>query len=131
LITHSHTGTVNSGYLIGSVGGVKEKIEAAARRGFTKVLIPMTEVSFEKDNKTVDYVEYGKPSIITVIRVADIDEAMYEFTAKTLRKNDKNVEISPSYTETMAALASELCKGALLSQRKNSYITKENEDPVI
>src|SRR3989338_8720046 len=37
------TGTINSGGLIGPVGGLKAKIEAAEMNGFTKVLIPIGE----------------------------------------------------------------------------------------
>src|SRR3989344_3677530 len=37
------TGTINAGNVIGPVGGVSEKIEAAAERGIKKILIPKGE----------------------------------------------------------------------------------------
>lgn len=103
------TGTINSGYLVGSVGGVKQKIEAASQAGMKKVLIPVTEVSFEEENKSIDYAEYGKQKNVTIIRVANMDDVLYEFTGKRFDKNGRNVEIDPSYKETMKGLASELC----------------------
>src|SRR3989344_5412029 len=35
------TGTINSGGVVGPVGGIKEKLEAASRAGLNKVLIPL------------------------------------------------------------------------------------------
>ena len=44
------TGTINSGGIIGPVGGVKEKIEAAAENGINKVLIPYGERYHQADS---------------------------------------------------------------------------------
>ncbi|MFH1439133.1 MAG: S16 family serine protease [Candidatus Woesearchaeota archaeon] len=51
------TGTINTGGIIGSVGGVKAKITAAAQNHITKVLIPIgsyMEINETKLNKTLD-----------------------------------------------------------------------------
>ncbi|PIN86911.1 hypothetical protein COV19_02795 [Candidatus Woesearchaeota archaeon CG10_big_fil_rev_8_21_14_0_10_44_13] len=125
------TGTINSGYLIGSVGGVKEKIETAAKRGFKKVLIPRTEIYFEKDNKSIDYVDYGRQLNIEVVRVSDVDEALHEFTGKDFRKNGKQVEIDPSYKDTMALLASELCNRSFVISEKDSILREGRNDSVV
>ncbi len=54
------TGTINSGGIVGPVGGLKEKIDAASEIEIKKVLIPAgTRFSKEKNNKTIDLVEYG------------------------------------------------------------------------
>ncbi len=50
------TGTINSGGIVGPVGGVKEKIDAAASEGFTKVLIPFgaREEFLEQEDSTTE-----------------------------------------------------------------------------
>ncbi|MEA3515370.1 MAG: S16 family serine protease [Nanoarchaeota archaeon] len=47
------TGTINSGGIIGPVGGIKEKIMAASEDGITKVLIPMGERYIIKEDKPI------------------------------------------------------------------------------
>lgn len=123
------TGTINSGYLFGSVGGVRQKIDAAADAGLKKVLIPETEVSFEENNTTIDYLDYGKEKNITVARVADIDEALREFTGKEFRKNNRKVDMDPSYSRTMAMLADELCnRSSIIRERVLSYKIDRKEE---
>lgn len=46
------TGTINTGGIIGSVGGIKEKIEAASKNNITKVLIPKGSSFTFKLNET-------------------------------------------------------------------------------
>ena len=41
------TGTINSGNLIGSVSGLKEKIEAAAQKEISVVLLPKTQLIYK------------------------------------------------------------------------------------
>ena len=48
------TGTINSGGIIGSVGGIKAKINAASKKGLRKVLIPQTTILTE-NNETKYY----------------------------------------------------------------------------
>lgn len=60
------TGTINTGGIIGSVGGVKEKIEAASKNNITKVLIPKgSSFTFKlnetKVNETINIINESIP----------------------------------------------------------------------
>src|SRR3989338_167888 len=50
----SITGTINSGGIIGPVGGIKEKIDAAKEAGLRKVLIPEGERFIKEDRKVIE-----------------------------------------------------------------------------
>jgi len=129
----SITGTINSGGIIGPVGGIKEKIDAAKQAGLKKVLIPEGERFIDKDiktietieivkkdksvissasikNKTVDLVEYGRKNNLTVVEVSDINDVLYEFTGKEPEKQDYELVVDTKYEETMSSLASNLCE---------------------
>jgi uncharacterized protein len=62
------TGTINSGGIIGPVGGVKEKIQAAAKAGIKKALIPKwtnlesTHSNQQETNKTNQIITTNKSS---------------------------------------------------------------------
>ena len=71
------TGTINSGGLIGPVGGIKAKIEAASKANITKVIIP----EFSVDENSSELSVYG----IEIINVSTLEEAMYEFTGKNYK----------------------------------------------
>lgn len=120
----SITGTINSGGLIGSVGGLKEKIDAGARIGLKRILIPKGRRFIEEEEKipivndtvgltfsyknTIDLVNYGMNLGVEVIEVADIDDAIAVLTGST-REESNNVTIDPSYSEVMKGLAIDLC----------------------
>ncbi|HME87465.1 MAG TPA: S16 family serine protease, partial [Candidatus Nanoarchaeia archaeon] len=95
------TGTINSGGVIGPVGGVKEKIKAAVDVGVTKVLIPRGE-----ENAT-QIIEYGKEIGVIVQEVATIDEAYEAITG--IRQEYAPLVVDESYQETMRAVAEDLC----------------------
>ncbi|MBI2135358.1 hypothetical protein HYU09_05175 [Candidatus Woesearchaeota archaeon] len=114
------TGTINSGGLIGPVGGLKAKIDAASKAGIKKVLIPFGEavdgeIIIEADNETLpenetfDIEELRKEHGIKIIEVSTIDEALFEFTGKKFREKKNNLTISQSYKDTMKLLAIQLC----------------------
>jgi uncharacterized protein len=106
----SITGTINSGGIIGPVGGVKEKIIVAASSRLDTILIPKGNRFTESDeNATVDLVEYGKELGIEVIEVSTIDEAYAYFVNKVPLKQDIVPVIDPKYKETMRTLADLLC----------------------
>jgi uncharacterized protein len=135
----SISGTINSGGLIGPVGGLKEKIEAAKNAELTTVLIAkgsryidnknitmlfrnLTGLEIETNttiidgnflnitvNDTLDLVEYGKLLNISVIEVGTLKEAMGHFTHKPFEKPDSKIEIDPSYNETMKRISMTLC----------------------
>ena len=126
------TGTINSGGIIGPVGGIKEKIDAASNDGLRKVLIPEGERFIDKDikiiekltvigingsvfenasikNKTIDLVEYGRKEGIDVVEVSDINDVLYEFTGRRAGNLDYPLIIDDEYNDTMSSLASKLC----------------------
>ena len=129
------TGTINSGGLIGPVGGLKEKIEAGARIGLKRILIPKGRRFVEESekiavgnasigltigfNNTIDLVEYGRNRGVEVIEVSDLDHAILILTGAN-KKETNNVTIDPSYSEVMKQLASDLCNR-----------TKEFEDVLV
>ncbi|MFH1053737.1 MAG: S16 family serine protease [Candidatus Woesearchaeota archaeon] len=129
------TGTINSGGIIGPVGGIKQKIEAAASDGISKVLIPKGESitkqeislnesinctlaedgiacdksAFNDTNQTIDLVEYGHGLGIEIIEVRTLDDAFFYFTGERLRENGKEIVIIQDYTDVMKNLAELLC----------------------
>lgn len=117
------TGTINSGGLIGQVGGLKSKIDAAAEAGLTKVLIPDGERyarivvanSSAKANSThtLDLVEYGKPLGIQVVEVSSLEETLLHLTGRNYSFEEKGLEISSDYSKVMNDLASEICERSL------------------
>jgi len=103
------TGTINSGGIIGPVGGIKEKIEVAAKHNISIVLIPMNSRIHEEDNTTIDLVEYGNQLNITVKEVATLEEAFFIFTQQPLFEDGKDIEINEEYTKTMDLVSAEMC----------------------
>ncbi|MGM5487965.1 MAG: S16 family serine protease [Nanobdellota archaeon] len=105
----SITGTINSGNVIGPVGGVKQKIAAAGKNGIHTVLIPKGEAVLQEENTTLDLVEYGAARNVQVIEVATLGEAVFYMTGTDFRPENTSFTISQSYTDTMRELAVELC----------------------
>ena len=103
------TGTINSGGLIGPVGGLKAKVEAAKKANLKKVFIPAGELIVKVDNKTIDLQNLSKELGIEIIPVSELSEAIKEFTGKEIRENYKNIDVSEQYTSTMRSLANQLC----------------------
>lgn len=103
------TGTINSGGLIGPIGGLKEKIEAAKKEGINTILIPEGSKFSRKNNKTIDIKNFSKSIGVEVIEVSTLSEAIEGFTGKKIKKQQENITISSSYTDTMKDLANQLC----------------------
>ena len=112
------TGTINSGGLIGPVGGLKAKIEAADKVGMKKVLIPMGESidegneSFKKNesvNESFDLDGLRERYGMEIKEVITLDEAIFEFTGKKFREKKADLTISQDYKDTMKMLAIQLC----------------------
>ncbi|MBI4151837.1 hypothetical protein HY496_02605 [Candidatus Woesearchaeota archaeon] len=120
------TGTINSGGVIGPVGGVKEKLEAAAQSGLKRVLIPLgtanqslaertlsnASISLVA-NRTQNYSNlriYGKEKLqIDVVEVVDLDTAVYEITGVDLDHKDTIVIENKEYAHIMKGLQDALC----------------------
>ncbi|MBI5064623.1 hypothetical protein HZA97_00165 [Candidatus Woesearchaeota archaeon] len=107
--TVAMTGTINSGGMVGSVGGLKEKISAAAEKNFSKVLIPKGTAILKENNSSINLIDYGKNLSIKVIEVGTLSEALNHFDGA--QKEEKKVEfvISENYKKLMKEVADELC----------------------
>lgn len=105
----SMTGTINSGGIIGPVGGVKQKIDAAKKTGLTKVLIPEGEIISEDNETNKSIQEYAEEENITIVEVSIIDEAVYEFTGYKKEDGNLSLEVDEDYISTMKQLAMMLC----------------------
>ncbi|MBS3100576.1 hypothetical protein J4204_00400 [Candidatus Woesearchaeota archaeon] len=103
------TGTINSGGLIGPVGGLKAKVEAAKKAGLKKVFIPSGEIVARVDNSTTDLKNLSRQLDIEIIEVPTLSEAVREFTGKEIKQKFKDIEISDEYASTMKSLAKDLC----------------------
>ena len=115
------TGTINSGSIIGNVGGIYKKIDAAAEKNLKKVLVPKGS----PDNAT----KYGKEKGIEVIKVFDIGEAVFEVTGKQFEPEKTEIKIVPEYDQIMKKLADDLCQRTeLLEERTNQIYSDKNDD---
>jgi len=103
------TGTINSGGLVGPVGGLKAKVEAAKSSGLKKVLIPAGEVVVRIDNATVDLNNLSRQLGIEITEISTLSEAVKHFTGKEISRKFKSIEISEEYKSTMKSLAKGLC----------------------
>ncbi len=125
------SGTINSGGLIGPVGGLKAKIESAVDNHINVVLIPsgtryqndesdarkLIEDLFDGENiskkiktKQIDLYEYGKSVGIDVYEVSDIEEALSYFEGKRYVKKNVSIEIDENYLQTMEEVSNLLCE---------------------
>ncbi|MBW3014189.1 hypothetical protein KY335_03005 [Candidatus Woesearchaeota archaeon] len=125
------TGTINSGGLIGPVGSLIKKIEAAKEGNITTVLIAkgsryaensskqekeieiMDIINITTDN-SIDLVDFGKELNISVIEVSRLEEALSYFTHQTYEPETVELEIDPEYEDTMLMLANSLCNRSQL-----------------
>ncbi len=125
------TGTINSGGLIGPVGGVKAKVEAAKKAGLKKVLIPAGELIVRIGNETTDLQNLSKQLGIEIIEVSTLEEAVKQFTGKDMSSNIKNIEINEEYLDTMKSLAKNLCdRSAKLKSETSSLRAGTNLTPL-
>ncbi len=132
------TGTINSGGLIGPIGGVKEKVQAAKDVGLKKVIIPSGErfVKPEGDNssenRTIDIVEYGRNISIEVVEAGSLDDVLWHFTKKRLKRNFDTLKINDFYSGTMRELSLGLCNRSVYLRElvlmidSNIYLNESN-----
>ncbi|MBI2666335.1 hypothetical protein HYX13_01855 [Candidatus Woesearchaeota archaeon] len=147
------TGTINSGGIIGPVGGIKQKLEAASQAKLKKVLIPQgtakdgfglqdenrsesdknapyqnNESSSKKDtNLSLNLIRYGKENLsLEVMEVSSLDEVVFQLTGKQL--NHKNVTIIENkvYGEIMQGLQQVLCNRREGLQKEFDDVIKED-----
>ena len=103
------TGTINSGGLIGPVGGLKAKVEAAKKAGLKKVFIPSGEIIAKIDNTTIDLKNLSNELGIEIVEVSTLSEAVNGFTGKEINQKFKKIKINEEYINTMKSLAKDLC----------------------
>lgn len=112
------TGTINSGGIIGPVGGLKEKIDAAYNEGLTKVLIPPQNGEYMEGNKSIDLISYGASKGIKVVEVETLNQAMYEFTGKVYEKKPGVIKKSKLYVNVISNISGTICDKAFASNMK-------------
>ena len=117
------TGTINSGGLVGAVGGLHEKIGAAQR--FHTVLIPAGTRYGEWNNLSIDLVKYGAEKGVVVVEVDNLDQIMKILTGLE-PKEKKDLVIDESYNGLMREIAEDLC-GRSAELRKEFYDTEVSE----
>ncbi|MBI5072898.1 hypothetical protein HZA99_03700, partial [Candidatus Woesearchaeota archaeon] len=143
------TGTINVGGLIGPVGSLMSKIDAAQKQGITKVLIPKgsryepkpeqsynerlldANASFyRKNNETnatdIDLYAYGDAIGIQVKEVATLQEAVSEITGKQYKINDNEIIPDGWYTATMENISEDLCQRSRILFTEYRGMNKEN-----
>lgn len=104
------TGMINSGGIIGPVGGVKEKLEAAAENNVSKVLIAKGGSSLKEGGNTTDLIKWAKENLsLEAVEVEDLNAVLFYFTGQRAKEENVSVEIHPSYQETMREVAGLLC----------------------
>lgn len=105
------TGTVNSGGIIGPVGGVKEKIQAAAESKLMKVLIASGSANYTlTENETINLIDYGKNNLsIDVLEVVDLDEVLLQLTGVDLNHKEVVLIQDTTYQKIMGQLKEVLC----------------------
>jgi uncharacterized protein len=128
------TGTINSGGIIGHVGGVKEKVEAAKEAGLKKVLIAKGN-SYMGENET-DVITYAKDNLsLEVTEVNDLDDIILELTGIDLNHREFMVVEDSSYTKIMGKLQNELCQRSETIEasilEEGFILSEENNENVI
>ena len=127
--TTTITGTINAGGFIGDVGSISKKIDAAAKQGIKKVLIPkgdrFEEIKEEttrygryyrrnltrinESKTTLDLYEHGNRLGVEVVEVSNLYEAVYETTGKQFPQETGNITPDEWYTDTMKEVSIILC----------------------
>lgn len=99
------TGTINSGGLIGNVGGLRAKVDAARSVGISTVLVP----PLLQTNVSDDLTRYARAKNVTLVEATDLNTVLFAFTGKTLLRN--NVQLTPpaDYTSIMKSISEDIC----------------------
>ncbi len=91
------TGSLNSGGIVGTVGGVDQKIKTAQEEGFKKVIIPLNS----EYNGSVEYE-------IEIVKALDIIEAYNNFNGYNYKLKTYEID-KTSYENFMRSLAENIC----------------------
>ena len=117
------TGMINPDGSIGPIGGIPQKIDAAYSVGATRFLIPKGQGTYEEMVTTVlnggttiitqpvsrNVSDYAKQYNIEVVEIAEVTEAVENFTGYNFEFEESESEITTEdYIESMKPLASTL-----------------------
>jgi uncharacterized protein len=105
------TGTINTGGIIGPVGAVKQKIEAAANDKINTVLIAKgsSTTTFTENNVSLNLTNIGNTLGVEVQEVATINEALALFTGQSINKVIQEIELDEQYVNQMKDIANRIC----------------------
>jgi uncharacterized protein len=103
------TGTINSGGLVGPVGGLRYKLEAAAAKGYTRALIPAGEAKLVSDGLNTSIEEHARQLGLELHEVGLLDEALEHFTGFRPPRQEGEIVIAPRYQGIMDGVREELC----------------------
>lgn len=136
------TGTINAGYIVGPVGGLKEKIEAAAEEGLKKVLIPAGQgkqriessgisenssinLSSQNNSSNLTLIEYGSKLGVDVVEIFDLYDMIYEYSGRNLSEPVPAIN-SEAFSRRMKNISQALCGKAFeVNSSLPSYIPPE------
>ncbi|MBI4449411.1 hypothetical protein HY641_05295 [Candidatus Woesearchaeota archaeon] len=121
------TGSINSGGLIGGVGGIQQKIVAAGENNIKTVIIPSGKRIINEKNQSVDLVEFGAQRNVKVIEVKRIDEALGIITGRTIAPRKVEVSIDPGYASLMRNVSMDLCDRAQRLKSQYQLMLSDHE----
>ncbi len=120
------TGTINSGYLVGPVAGVRAKSLAAQGQRYSRVLVPKWDLMNDSDENVENL-------SIDVKLISTLDEAMYYFTGKNYTKSDDVQLKTDNYDAIMRQVTIDLCSqygayadGKIFMPNLSMYINTTN-----
>ena len=99
------TGTINSGGLIGPVGGVPHKLAAAAAAGMKIVLIPLGS----QLNETELQHSSAQAPGIEIVEVIDLDAVLFHLTGQQLNSKEVLIMENEGYRALMNTVQGKLC----------------------
>ncbi len=113
------TGTINSGGIIGPVGGLKYKVMAAANNSIKTVFLPAgTSNAKEEDNSTIDLIAFGKNLSLTVVEVSTLGEVLELALGVPQVSINESLQIQDRYQRIMKEVSDDLC------MRTADYLSK-------
>ncbi|MBN1274824.1 hypothetical protein JXA12_00820 [Candidatus Woesearchaeota archaeon] len=104
------TGTINSGGIVGPVGGIDAKAAAAAAKGLHTVIVPrwQQERNNTHNESLLELALIPGPSI-AIVEVATIEEALTVLTGEPHGQGPAGFTVPKAYTELMEAIAERMC----------------------
>ncbi len=111
------TGTINSGGIIGPVGGLKYKVMAAANNSIRTVYLPAGTKDSKENNVTTDLVEFGRELNLTVMEVSTLGDALELSLGFPQYRGSDSLNIEERYQRIMRDVSNDLC------QRTKDYLS--------